>query len=255
MPDRLLAVDGTNWSHVLFHGMGGKNIIPAFTRRLNRLKDKVLATTVLVAWDRGQSFRHDLDELYKANRDEKPQMLDVYITQLMSQLGQRSDVSSLWVEGFEADDILATAAHLGAAQDYRVFIASADKDLRQCLVDDRVALIRRCTIGEGQICCEWFTESDLHGEYGLAPSQWVDYQCCIGDASDNVRGIDGIGPKTAQRLLRQAGSLDGVYRLMDGGLQLTNRQREGLKAAEERLPVLRQLVTLRTDVGVVGEAL
>lgn len=251
-----LGIDGTNWVHALWHAMGGQHVLPAFLRRVRILGEHVQATRLLVAFDR-RSFRHDLCENYKANRKEK----DAGLVELLKEAETAATAVAVPVAeaGYEADDCLATLAVLGRAAQRRVVLASADKDLYQCLVDGEVSLVRKIkTSGERITDADWMTAWTL-GEQsetaGLQPYQWADYQALVGESGDNVRGCPGWGPVTARAALLKCKSLEGmlanVWNVPSSQVQRDNL----LRWSKRDMATTRRLVRLCTQVATVAEAL
>ena len=155
-----------------------------------------------------------------------------------------ADGFPVWrVDGFEGDDLIATADHLlhASYRSFHVLIASADKDLL-ALVSDRVEVHSTRTgdrIGPAEVI----------EKLGVSPCQVVDYLTLVGDASDNIKGAKGIGPKTAVAILTIFGNLDDCYRAVDDGTAgLSPSQRASLEELRPRLDDVRALVTMRTDV-------
>lgn len=199
-----------------------------------------------ICCDAGRSFRNDVATTYKANRPEREEALHHQIRLAKEQLA--ADGFPVWsVKGFEADDLIATAVTRALAlPNVSVLIVSADKDLLQ-LVGPRV---RAKSARDGSIA----DETAVGAKFGVMPSQMRDYLCLVGDASDNVKGAKGIGPKKAGELLARFGTLDAVYAgLAEKGaaaMGIPPAMTAALKEFQADLPVTRQLITLRTDVEI-----
>jgi DNA polymerase I len=247
----ILGVDGTNWIHQLWHTAAEK--APAMAAgRLAALVDLVQPQSVVVCFDR-RSFRHDLLPGYKASRKPKVTGLVDALHAAPAALGR--DGMIIAVDGFEADDLLATLAAIGVRSGERVVLSSGDKDLWQCLVVDRVTMLRSFKTDRGKVTePKWFRSADLHEQYGLEPSQWCDYQCLVGESGDDVAGCPGWGAKTAAAALQQRGSLQQM--LNDPWrVKCSTRQREALFAFRDRVELVRQLIELRADVEGVLDCL
>jgi DNA polymerase-1 len=186
------------------------------------------------------TFRHERFEAYKAHR---PTMPDGLIRQLpvIFEAVDAMGIPRLQAPGYEADDIIATLAHRFRDR-VPVAIVSGDKDLLQ-LVDERVHVIRP---GKGAVLENELDPAGLEEKTGLRADQFVDYLALVGDTSDNVPGVRGIGEKTATELLQRFGSLDEIYRRLEEIEKPSVRARlaEGREAAHES----RELVRLRDDV-------
>lgn len=200
-----------------------------------------------ICCDSGRSFRHDVAASYKANRPEREEALHHQIALAKDQLA--ADGFPVWsVNGFEADDLIATGVirALAMGPDVTVLIVTGDKDLLQ-LVGPRV---RAKSVRDGSIA----DETAVGAKFGVLPTQMRDYLCLVGDASDNVKGAKGIGPKKAGELLAKFGSLDEVYRQLGengpAAMGIPPAMAAALKEFQAELPVTRQLITLRSDVEI-----
>lgn len=199
-----------------------------------------------ICCDAGRSFRSDISPAYKANRPEREAALHHQIDLARTLLA--ADGFPIWaVPGFEADDLVATATHKALARpDLDVLIVSADKDLLQ-LVGPRV---RAMSVRDGSI----LDANAVLAKFGVYPSQMRDYLMLVGDASDNVKGATGIGPKKAAALLAKYDSLEKVY--ADLGLHPSAFQPALATALQEfkgRMADVQTLITLRTDVDLPFE--
>lgn len=203
-------------------------------------------STVAICCDSGRSFRHELTPSYKANRPEREAPLHHQIQLATEQL--QADGFPIWLaRGFEADDVIATAtAHALGVADTAVLIVSADKDLLQ-LVGDRVTAK---SVRDGSI----LDAAAVLAKFGVQPAQMRDYLTLVGDASDNIAGAKGIGPKTAAALLTEYGSLDVLYvELQAHGTKFKPSVATSLRELQPRLETVRALITLRTDVEIPFE--
>jgi DNA polymerase-1 len=183
-------------------------------------------------------FRKDIYPEYKAHREPPPEDLPVQAERIVSIL-QAVGVPILRKERFEADDLIATLIRRFDNRELRFFIVSRDKDLEQ-LLSDRVALYDPHKD-------ELITPERLLEIKGWRPEQAVDAQVLTGDSVDNVPGVEGIGPKTAARLLQKYGSAQAVVEHAD---ELTPKQRQNVLAFAPQLELTRRLVTLREDVPI-----
>ena len=188
--------------------------------------------------DESKLFRRQLYPDYKAHRQPPPEDLAPQEQRIIS-IVQAAGVPLLRLEGYEADDILATLAGRLAGADCDVFLVSRDKDLEQ-LLGEHVALF-------DPMKDEIVTPQRLVETKGWRPDQAVDAQILCGDSVDNVPGVPGIGPKTAAKLLQKYGSAAGVLAHAD---ELTPKLRANLLAFAPQMDLVRRLVTLRTDVPI-----
>ncbi|KTT07010.1 5'-3' exonuclease, partial [Pseudacidovorax intermedius] len=145
------------------------------------------------------------------------------------------------VPDVEADDVIGTLARTAAGQAIEVIVSSGDKDLSQ-LVDEHVTIIDTMSGKRRDV-------AGVTAEFGVPPSLMVDYQTLVGDAVDNVPGVDKVGPKTAAKWLTQYGSLDA---LIAHAADIKGQAGENLRRALEWLPQGRRLVTIRTDCDLAG---
>jgi len=202
------------------------------------------ADAAVICCDAGVSFRREISADYKANRPPKPEEARAQLARVVEQLSAR--YAALSADTFEADDVIATATAQARASGLGVVIASGDKDLL-ALVGDGVRMHSThsgVTMGPAET---W-------AKFGVSPSQIRDYLALCGDASDNVPGVEGIGPKTAASLLGAFGDLAGIVGeiAQDGEPRapLTDRLRAKLREQWGRVDLSAALVTLRTDAPV-----
>ncbi len=212
-----------------------------FLRMLLQLLDSRKPTHLAVALDSiAPTFRHELYQAYKATRQKTPEDLRAQIP-LIESLIEALGVPRVRVEGFEADDVIATLAEACRASGRPCYVCSSDKDVLQ-LVGEGVRVLKPG--GENEV-----VEMDadrVREERGVDPAQIVDYLALVGDSSDNVPGVPGVGEKTAVKLLQRFGSLDGIY--ADLASIDSESQRRKLEAGRESALLSRELVRLRRDV-------
>ncbi len=213
---------------------------------------------VAIACDSRKSFRRDLDPTYKAQRAETPA---VYLHELgLAVETLRGDGFPVWaVEGFEADDIIATASQESLVVSIvpngavpKVLIISADKDLLQ-LVSERVEQFRPAN---GPTVAKTFDADAVVERYGVHPHQMLDYLALVGDASDNIKGADGIGEKKAAAMLQKFGNLDDIMALCaddEKSKIFTPSTLKSLAEFKPRMELVRSLLRLRTDVPIPFE--
>ena len=217
-------------------------------RRIDALSRYVQPKMVITCLDR-RSFRHDLYPPYKAKRGERPYDDDLHNIMRTALSVLRDCSVVVQVDGFEADDCLAAIAHHASRTGSDAVLASPDKDLNQCLIQDRVQIIRKFhLLGSGITNIEWMTPQLLMDQKGLTPRSWIDYQTLAGDSGDGVPGCPGWGEKTATEAIQQWGSIDAMYDNIDALKVSTARKAAFIKFREDGLPIMRTLVTLRTDV-------
>lgn len=217
---------------------------------LLRLRQKYQPEYLAWIHDAGDSFRSEIFPEYKSTREKLDQELQAEFDRSVERIEQllaAFRVPVVAVPGYEADDVIGTLARLGVEQGYQVVIVSGDKDFYQ-LIRPGVALLNPGRGGPAAVDEQWVDEANGAERLGVPPSQVVDYLALVGDSSDNVPGVKGIGSKGAVELLAQFGSLEELLRR--AGEIKGKRAREALEqhAAEARLS--KRLVTIHTDVPV-----
>ncbi|HEO71145.1 MAG TPA: DNA polymerase I, partial [Candidatus Hydrogenedentes bacterium] len=251
MPERFYLIDGTAFAYRSFFAIKGgltdsmgrpTNAVYGFARVLLRILREEKPSHIVVVFDaKGGSFRNDMYADYKANRRETPEELLEQFP-IIDQVLHAFSLPILRIEGVEADDVMGTLARRAEAAGINAVLVTGDKDLLQ-LVSDRVSVYDPMKGDSGV----WYTPSDVQERFGVPPERVVDALGLMGDASDNVPGVSGIGEKTARKLLERYGSIEGVYEHLD---DLKGKQRERLAQGKDMALLSRDLVTIRTDVEV-----
>lgn len=216
------------------------NAIYGFTRDMLFLRTDKKPSYLVCAFDvSGPTFRDQLYADYKAHRAPMPDDLQAQIPEIYRLL-EAFRIPVIGVPGYEADDVVATLAVAGRQRGLQVVICTSDKDCRQ-LIDDNIVLynLRKR---------QFFGREELLKDWGITPEQVVDLQTMVGDSVDNVPGVPGIGIKTAAKLLRDHGTLEGILANVDK-IAGAKRQ-ESLRAAGEQIALSRKLVRLATDMPV-----
>src|SRR5918993_173859 len=195
------------------------NAVFGVTRDLLNIAEEVRPTYLLSTFDcQEPTFRNEICPDYKAHRAPPPPDLSVQVPMVHAVL-EAMNLPVLRVPGYEADDIMATIATAAAARGIEVTLCTTDKDCRQ-LIGDRVKMLnlRKKT---------YLDREALMADWGVTPEQVVDFQTLVGDSVDNVKGVPGIGPKTAAELLQKYGTLDNLIQHVDEIKQ--PKRRENLK--------------------------
>ncbi|MCA9254653.1 MAG: hypothetical protein KDA33_03405, partial [Phycisphaerales bacterium] len=212
--------------------------IHVFTQMLlNLLRDR-RPTYLAMAMDVSDRtvFRVDIDPEYKATRDKSPEDLGPQIDRIVS-IVKAMNIPILRLEGYEADDLMATLARRHASPELDVYLVSRDKDLDQLLTDH----VRMYDPAKDVV----IDQDKMRSEKGFGPERAIEAQMLMGDSTDNIKGANGVGPKKAAQLLDKYGSVDAIIAHAD---ELTPRLRENILEFATRKDVVRQLVTLKTDV-------
>ncbi len=241
-------VDGSAYVYRAFHAVRGltnskgmpTNAVFGFTRMLLKLVDDRRPEYVAVFFDaKGPTFRHRIYPEYKANR---PPMPDDLVAQLplIKQVTDGFNIPAIECEGYEADDLIGTCARQAETGGHRVVMVTGDKDFIQ-LITARAAI--------------WDPMKDdsidlerVRADFGLEPGQMIDVMGLSGDASDNIPGVPGVGPKTALKLIRTFGDMDTLYRRLD---EVTAKKlRRNLERYKDQAYLSRKLVTIDTAAPV-----
>ena len=210
-----------------------------FARELMRILEQEKPEYLAVAFDTGKTFRDKLFPEYKATRAKMPEDLRPQIERIR-QLVDAFNIPRLEMEGYEADDVLGSVARLVAGQGLGVKIITGDRDLLQ-LVNQRTAVY---LAGDDQ---NYITDEDVIRKLGIRPNQVVDYKAIVGDKSDNIPGVAGVGEKTAVALLEKFGTLDAIYENID---QVENRWKTKLEANKDTAYLSRDLAQIHTDLEI-----
>ncbi|NQU71452.1 MAG: DNA polymerase I, partial [Rhodospirillales bacterium] len=244
--DHVYLVDGSGYIFRAFHGLPPMtrpdgtpvNAVFGFTNMLTKLVKDTEAEYMAVVFDTSRkTFRSEIYGDYKAHRPPPPDDLIPQFA-LIREATKAFNLPSIEMEGFEADDIIATYAKQAAEQGHEVTIVSSDKDLMQ-LVGENVRMMdpmKNRIVGPDEV----------RERFGVGPEKVIDVQALAGDSSDNVPGVPGIGVKTAAELINIYGDLDSL--LARAGEIKQPKRRENLINFADQARVSRELVTLRLDV-------
>jgi DNA polymerase-1 len=241
----VILIDASGWLFRAYHALpplsNSRNeptgAIYGMANMLRKLLREYQPERIAVVLDApGKTFRDELYADYKATRDETPEDLSAQIPAVL-ELVQALGLPLLQVEGVEADDVIGSFARQAAAAGHEVLIVTSDKDMAQ-LVNGRIALLD--TMKNRRL-----DPAGVEDKFGVPPERIVDYLALMGDAADNIPGVPGVGEKTAARLVKEHGSLDGVIAAAPG---IKGKLGENLRAALDRLPVYRQLATIHCEV-------
>ncbi|MCS7248022.1 MAG: DNA polymerase I [Anaerolineales bacterium] len=213
-----------------------------FVSVLLRILESERPEYLAVAFDTGRTFRDEIYPEYKATRAKMPDDLTPQIERIR-QILDALRIPRLEVEGYEADDVLGSIAKQAAQDGYAVKIITGDRDLLQLVSDRIVVNLPGKTLSEAE---NYFPE-DVKATLGITPDQVVDYKALVGDKSDNIPGVRGIGEKTAIALLQKYGNLDQIYAHLD---EIPEATRKKLLADREMAYLSRRLATITTHLDI-----
>jgi DNA polymerase-1 len=211
-----------------------------FTSVLLRLLEQEKPEYLAVSFDTGRTFRDDLFAEYKATREKMPDDLALQIDRIREVVAAFG-IPILESEGYEADDVLGTVARQAAEAGVQVIILTGDRDLLQLATDRVVIRLAGQKLSEA----EDFGPTEVEGKMGVPPSQIVDFKALVGDSSDNIPGVRGVGEKTAISLLQDYETLDAIFEHLE---EIPARFRNKLAASREEAELSRKLAQIVTDV-------
>ncbi|HYA38946.1 MAG TPA: DNA polymerase I [Candidatus Methylomirabilis sp.] len=241
----LVLVDGSSYLYRAFHAMPALSnshgehtgAVYGVVNMLRRLLSEYDPDYMAVVFDaKGKTFRDDIYPEYKANRPPMPDDLSTQIEPIHAII-RAMGLPLIQIEGVEADDVIGTLARRAAAEGRDTVISTGDKDMAQ-LVDGHIRLVD--TMKE-----KTYDRKRVIEKFDVPPERIVDYLALVGDTSDNIPGVPGVGPKTAAKWLQQYGSLDEV---IEHAGEIPGKAGENLKGALAHLPMARELATIKCDV-------
>ena len=263
-PPQLFLIDGYALIYRAFFAMisrplttaKGENTSAAWgvVNFLMRLREKYRPDYVAWINDAGTSFREERYPEYKSTREKLDNELQSEFNRSVERicdLLEAFGIPLIAIKGYEADDVIGTLAAAGAERGLQVVIVSGDKDFYQ-LVGPRIALLNPGRGGPAAVDETWVEEGNASERLGVEPGQVADFLALVGDSSDNVPGVKGIGEKGAQKLLAEYGDLDTI---LERAAEITaKRPREALLAQADSARLSRELVTIQRNVPVTLDA-
>lgn len=252
MKDKLFLIDGHSLIFKMYYAFLKRpminskgedtSILFGFMKYLLELIHREQPTHLAVAFDPpGGTFRNVMYPLYKANRDETPQLV-IEALEPLKELCRALDIPVLMMPGFEADDVIGSMARQMKSPDREIYMVTPDKDYGQ-LVDDGVFQYRPGKAGEN---AEILDTGAICAKYGISTtSQVIEMLTICGDAADNVPGVKGVGEVGAAKLIAKFGNVENIYGHLD---ELTPRQKEQFLAAKDHIRLSHDLVTIKTDI-------
>ncbi|MGD9694773.1 MAG: DNA polymerase I [Thermoleophilia bacterium] len=248
----LLLIDGYSLAYRAFHALPDSiatdtgfptNALYGLAAMMMKMLVEERPGRVVVCWDPpGPTFRHEQEPTYKANRQKTPDLFREQRPHFRPMMEAFGFVNTE-LRGFEADDVIGTLAKRAAEAGEAVVILTGDRDSFQ-LVDDRISVM---ATGRGVTDTTVYTPDAVRERYGIGPELMVDFRGMVGDPSDNLPGVPGIGEKGAAQLLQKYGSLDAI---LDHASEQSPKRREALTVHAEDARKTRDLAVIRTDAPV-----
>ncbi|HKJ40383.1 MAG TPA: DNA polymerase I [Anaerolineales bacterium] len=254
MPPTLYLVDGHALAYRMYFaltaGGGGSQRwqtskgeptagVYGFARELLRILEQEKPEYLAVAFDVGKTFRDEMFPEYKATREKMPDDLRVQLERIR-QMVDAFNIPRLEMDGYEADDVLGSIARIANEQGLGVKIVTGDRDLLQ-LVNERTTVY---LAGDNQ---SYIRDEDVVKKLGVLPNQVVDYKALVGDKSDNIPGVAGVGEKTTIKLLEKYVTLDNIYKNID---EIEKRWKTKLEDNKDNAYLSRDLAQIRTDLDI-----
>ncbi len=252
---KLLVLDGKSVINRAFFGVKPlttreglfTNAIYGFLNILERMEKEEQPEAVCVAFDlHGPTFRHKQYEGYKATRHGMPEELAQQMP-IMKQVLSAMNIPIYECQGWEADDVIGTIGRICGNNDWDCVVVTGDRDSLQ-LIDNHTS-VKLVISKQGQTTATLYDVAKFKEEYGFTPEKMVDLKALMGDSSDNIPGVPGVGPKTASELLIRFGSLDNLYANLDDA-SIRPKLREKLEAEKDKAYLSYDLATIRKNAPI-----
>lgn len=252
--NKLLLVDGNSILNRAFYGLPDltnqeglhTNAVLGFINILQKITDEEKPTNVCVAFDvKHPTFRHEMYKEYKGTRKPMPDELRMQLP-LIKEVLTSMNIKIVELPGFEADDILGTLSRIGSKAGYKIALLSGDRDLLQLATDDILVKIPKTKAGKTTV--ENYYAKDVEALYGVDPITFIELKALMGDTSDNIPGVPGIGEKTASKLLVEYGSLDNIYASLDS--MKPSKMKTNLEENKDSAYLSKTLATIKLDVPI-----
>lgn len=251
MENKLIIIDGNSIINRAFFAlpdMNNKeglktNAIYGFTTMLFKIIDTYKPTHISVAFDRkAKTFRHLEFEEYKAGRKKMADELRVQFEPL-KELLDKFNINRLEIDGYEADDIIGTVSKLGEENGYKVYIVTGDKDAIQLASQKTTTLITKKGVGE----VEEYDFDSVMEKYEMTPTQFIDLKGLMGDKSDNIPGVPGIGEKTGIKLIKEYSSIEGILENLEN---IKGSAKKKIEENKDLAIMSKRLATIIRDVPI-----
>ena len=251
MDKRLIIIDGNSIINRAFYALPDMtsseglhtNAIYGFTRMLFKIIDDYKPTHISVAFDKkAPTFRHKEFAEYKAGRKKMPDELGQQL-QPLKELLDTFNIHRMEMAGYEADDLIGTVAKMGEDNDFEVYIVTGDKDAIQLASNKTTTLITKKGVGE----VEEYNYDSVVERYEMTPTQFIDLKGLMGDKSDNIPGVPGIGEKTGIKLIKEFSSIENIIENID---QLKGSVKKKIEENKEQAIFSKKLATIIRDVPI-----
>ena len=251
MDKRLIIIDGNSIINRAFYALPDMtnsdglhtNAVYGFTRMLFKIIDDYKPTHISVAFDmKAPTFRHKEFSEYKAGRKKMPNELGQQL-QPLKELLDTFNIHRMEMAGFEADDLIGTVAKKAENDDFKVYIVTGDKDAIQLASNKTTTLITKKGVGE----VEEYNYDSVVERYEMTPTQFIDLKGLMGDKSDNIPGVPGIGEKTGIKLIKEFSSIENLIENTD---QLKGSVKKKIEENKEQAVFSKKLATIITDVPI-----
>ncbi|MBB3109575.1 DNA polymerase-1 [Paenibacillus phyllosphaerae] len=249
--EKWILIDGNSIAYRAFFAMPPltnsaglhTNAVYGFTNMLLKLLEEEKPTHMLVAFDAGKvTFRHEGYEDYKGGRQKTPPELSEQFP-VLKELLQSFGIAQFELSGYEADDIIGTLTKMADEKQVQAVVVSGDKDMLQLASDHVTIALTRKGVSE----IERYNPAEIHEKYGLTPNQIIDLKGLMGDTSDNIPGIPGVGEKTALKMLHEFGSVENVLANTDS---LKGKMKEKVETHKEDAIMSKKLATIFREVPI-----
>ncbi len=255
MRSKLMLIDGNSILNRGFYGLSGgsmlatstglyTNAVFVFVNIMNKHIEEEVPEYMAVAFDmKAKTFRHHLFDKYKAQRKGMPDELAMQLP-LIKEVLAAMNIPTIEREGYEADDIIGSLSFSGEKEDLDVIVLTGDRDSFQLISDHTVVLLPSTRAGRTET--KLFNKQAIHEKYGISPEQLIDVKGLMGDSSDNIPGVPGVGEKTAIKLIKEYKTLEGVYEHIE---EITKpKLKASLSEYKEQALLSRTLGTILRDV-------
>ena len=251
MDKRLIIIDGNSIINRAFYALPDMtnseglhtNAVYGFTRMLFKIIDDYKPTHISVAFDKkAPTFRHKEYADYKAGRKKMPDELGQQL-QPLKDLLDTFNIHRMEMAGYEADDLIGTVAKMGEDNDFEVYIVTGDKDAIQLASNKTTTLITKKGVGE----VEEYNYDSVVERYEMTPTQFIDLKGLMGDKSDNIPGVPGIGEKTGIKLIKEFSSIENIIENID---QLKGSVKKKIEENKEQAIFSKKLATIIRDVPI-----